>query len=543
MPFSKNTNLTDQSYLASLGAFITIAALAVDPFSQQVLQYYDCLQVVPRSIASIPKTNRYSVTGMHTGALSASLDGPAQVAIYMGLLNPPSNSSSSISVDCPTGNCTFPADAGATFSTLGMCHSCTDISDTVSANTTTIPRNYTLESGAWVGREVLTSTVLADYDDSLFAFEALMLNYPERCMDGAELKSSASDCTPEDPFAVRCTLDPCVQTYAANVTESVYSETLLSSENLPYVMDNGFYWILATNRTLDNGTWRSCNASTTPTPSNTVGIGANGTIPTGTKQAAEAQLYYPDSCVWVFNFTSAISHREFLSNTLTDTELSYYAIPTAIVGELWLQNLYRNGSANASTVDDFMQGLTMSMTANMRSRGDTPSSGWATGTPLASKTCIRVRWAWFALPAALWVLAVGFVAMLLAQSTFGAGSRRAWWQQRTWKSSVLVPLFLGFDASTREKLRDAGSPAVSGQEMQDAARSMRVQLCDQGSGLEFMDTSAREKEGAEMPGSEAVSEGDGAQRSSLLEPEHVAGASRSSRPQSPVSWRSVSPPA
>ncbi|EKG16900.1 hypothetical protein MPH_05881 [Macrophomina phaseolina MS6] len=544
---------TRKHYLASLGAFITIAALAVDPFSQQVLQYYDCLEPVAGSIARIPKTNRYSTGGMHTGAGSATLDGPTQVAIYMGLLNPPANSSASVSVDCSTGNCTFPADSGATFSTLGMCHSCTDISDTVSVNDTKVPVNYTLESGSWVGRELLAS-VLAQTSKSyepLFDFEALMLNYPDNCTaDGEGIRPA--DCIPVDPFAVHCSLRPCLQTYGANVTESVYTEELISSEELPFILDNGKYWVLGTDKTLENGAWSDCNATTHPTAANTLGIGPNGTLGgTRTSEGGNVTLYYPDPCFWAFNYSAAVPLREFLYGMFDGNQLAYYAVPTAIVGDLWLQNLYQNGSATMSTVDAYMTGFMNSLTANIRTRGETPSSGYVAGTPLASKTCIRVRWAWFALPSALWLLTVAFLAVLLLQSRFKAHGALSW-QQDGWKSSILVPLFHGFDRDTLEKLRrsadadaDGASPAVSGQGMQSIARQMRVELRYEESGLQFVDVSPGVKEALVTGRSEAsLDESGNAQRDSLLVPDSAApGAGRTSRPQSPISWKSVSPPA
>lgn len=557
MPYSRHylvrTKLTDQSYLASLGAFITIAALAVDPFSQQVIQYYDCLQTDTGSTARIPKTNRYSVGGMHTGARSATLDGPTQVAIYMGLLSPPANSSASISVDCPTGNCTFPAtDDGATFSTLAICRSCSDISSTVTVNDTTTPVNYTLDSGPWVGQQVLASTAgKASTNNAIYTFEALMLNYPDNCTATDSL-SSDGGCWPEDPFAVRCSLRPCLQTYGANVTENVYAESLVSSTPLPYVIDNGWWWILAANRTLVDGAWRDCNASTAPTSTNTVGITENGTVYHGGEaQAAGGVTYYPDACVWVFNYTAALPLGDFLYDMFEGSNVQFYASPSALVSELWLENLYRNGSASLATVDAFMDGLATSMTANVRTRGETASGGYAQGTPLVSRTCIRVRWAWFALPTALWVLAVGFLAALLLRSAFRSEGR-LWWQQGTWKSSVLVPFFHGLDGDTLERFRggpvradtNASAPAVSGREMQDMARSTRVRLCYEDSGLKFVGAAAGEKGGEVSERSESGLDESSAQQSSPLVPNpDVSVANNPPRSRSPVSWRSVSPPA
>lgn len=377
-----------------------------------------------------------------------------------------------------------------------------------------------------------------------------MLNYPDNCTATDSLNSNGG-CWPENPFAVRCSLRPCLQTYGANVTENVYAETPVSSTPLPYVIDNGWWWILAANRTLVDGAWRDCNASTAPTSTNTVGITENGAVYHGEGQAADGVTYYPDACVWVFNYTAALPLGDFLYDMFEGSNVQFYASPSALVGELWLENLYRNGSATLDTVDAFMDGVATSMTANVRTRGETASSGYAQGTPLVSRTCIRARWAWFALPGALWVLAVGFLVALLLRSAFRSEGR-LWWQQGTWKSSVLVPFFHGLDGDTLERFRggpvradtNASAPAVSGREMQDMARSTRVRLCYEDSGLKFVGAAAGEKGGEVSERSESGLDESSAQQSSplVLNPD-VSVANNPPRSRSPVSWRSVSPPA
>jgi hypothetical protein len=90
------------SYLASLGAFITIIALAIDPFSQQIIRYYNCLQADPHAVARIPWTNNYTDHGLMARYLNAEIDAPMSGVIYMVLLGSPGNDI--LPFECRTGN-------------------------------------------------------------------------------------------------------------------------------------------------------------------------------------------------------------------------------------------------------------------------------------------------------------------------------------------------------------------------------------------------------------------------------------------------------
>ncbi|KAL1644250.1 hypothetical protein SLS58_004530 [Diplodia intermedia] len=394
-----------------------------------------------------------------------------------------------------------------------MCYSCIDISDTVSVNDSTTPTNFTLPSGIWAGQTVLTATGIGadtNYNDTLFDFEALMLNYASNCHATGDQASPTDDCSyPQTPFAVRCSLHPCLRTYGANVTGSVYTETLVSSTNLPASRSetNGYMWSLATEPVLQAGVWRSCNTTSSPTSSNVFAVEPtnNTLVPSQSRGSTDNLTYYPDACIWAYNFGAALSLQEYLGDMFAGNALQFYATPAALVGDLWLQNLYRNGTADAASVRAYMDGLAASVTANMRARGDdnTRRAGHAAGTPLVARTCVRVRWAWLALPAALAALALGFLAALVV-------AVRAWEVERGsprvagWKSSALVPLFHGLDGRVMmvERHRrgtaggadddDAGglsSVAVSRSEMQEIARRTRVRLDHEGRGLRFVETS------------------------------------------------------
>ncbi|KAL1650425.1 hypothetical protein SLS58_001243 [Diplodia intermedia] len=71
--------------MATLGAIITVLAVASDPFIQQVIRYHSCAQDESSEAASILWTNNYTATGAHVGAGMTTLDLPMQAALYQAV--------------------------------------------------------------------------------------------------------------------------------------------------------------------------------------------------------------------------------------------------------------------------------------------------------------------------------------------------------------------------------------------------------------------------------------------------------------------------
>lgn len=146
-----------------LGALIILITLAVDPFSQASVGYYSCRRPAP-SLASIPRTNSwYDRAQVHIDPLTAMIGAPMQLALYLGFFQPPANSSVSIEVSCTTGNCTFPGEDSASFSTLSMCHTCEDVTRYAVKNTSEMGTpQYTLPSGlAATGYNVFNTSAIS----------------------------------------------------------------------------------------------------------------------------------------------------------------------------------------------------------------------------------------------------------------------------------------------------------------------------------------------------------------------------------------------
>ncbi|MCJ1470976.1 hypothetical protein MMC07_009624 [Pseudocyphellaria aurata] len=448
--------------LAVFGALITIIALAIGPFSQQVLQYDECLQPIPDGIAYIRKANSYTKAGSRLSGDSVGLDNTMAAALYVGLIQPPANATSSIPFECSTGNCTIPEDQGANYSSLAMCSNCTDISATISRNITQINKQfvaYSLPSGPKIGwANNLSSSDLhwmssAAYSnlnttrnrDYISAFDALMYRTNwTTCPDILD-RDQESDIDPEcgyEPFAVSCSIYPCRKTYTAHVTNSVLYEKLLSTTRIPM-------------------------ASASPQ------VNSSGYTLTGCFGAD------PDSsndCLWSFGWesTQALSLYLFdlFSGDPVHSTLEPFT-PDTSTGKPWQMRLFSNGNATNASANAYMEGLANAMTSIIRQYGDPPYGGYVEGFALDLQTCIKVQWAWLALPSVLIALAIVFLLLTILET-------RSW--NMKWKSSALALLFYGLDARSRQQY----GGIMDLQTMKDTAGQLQAKLARSEAGWQFV---------------------------------------------------------
>jgi len=109
--------------VASLGAILTVAILASDPFTQQMIHYVGCSELMSNEPATVPRALYYENDGIHTGALESSVNTRVQSSINSGLFA----NGYQVKALCPSGNCTFEQEYGS----VGYCSSCMDISHSV----------------------------------------------------------------------------------------------------------------------------------------------------------------------------------------------------------------------------------------------------------------------------------------------------------------------------------------------------------------------------------------------------------------------------
>jgi hypothetical protein len=482
LPMPNRTNVRI-SYLATFGAFITVAALAVDPFSQQILQTYSCSVVVPDLTASIPRGNNF--TADHTTTTSGSyipvLDSQMAGAIFLGALSPTRNISSQVTAQCPSGNCTFSTSAGATYETIAMCSSCEDISSSIvdlqlqNPNGTKYRELPESSRGAndtltiSTAYKLLTRVVEATEN---FTFESLMLTLDPAC---ANLTLGDQSCNRRGgAFATRCSLIPCVQSYTATITNFTLEEELVSSTNMVY--DRGSYWMhgsysLVTNSTIRNGVRHDCITTSHATAENTIPLTWNNTLTSGILWNAGSRKkshWTSPHCVFHFD-VSSLAVTAYLANMYNKQSLWRGE------GDLWIKNLYNRGYADLESANKYMNGLAMSMTMHMR-KSQNATKDPALGTVHAQKTCVRINWAWISLPASLVLMAIMFLAV-----TMWSSLTQSW--HGTWKSSSLALVLASVESET---LLQAGILDKKSK-MSSTAKSIEVQFMKTERGWGFVE--------------------------------------------------------
>lgn len=292
-----------------------------------------------------------------------------------------------------------------------------------------------------------------------------------------------------DSFAVSCILNPCVKIYGANISGSIYSEGELDVEFLANSWNQGSRsYSMATNKTLRDGIWHSCDPSAQNNSINIILV--NKTTMTSISYGDDRDvgpdtLWYPMDYVWRFSQQAVDSMGVFLNTFFSDKILSSpYGSPSGAFGDPWLVNLYRNGTATMDTVDTYMDGLAWSITATMRQNSaDTNALRFVTGQAITMKACLVVRWAWLSLPASLLGLELAFLATVI----FVTSTSKHWGED--WKSSILALLFHGLEGNPpRKKEGDQSSNTIPGSAdgMMEAARGVMVQLRKGDAGWQFV---------------------------------------------------------
>ncbi|KAL2287106.1 hypothetical protein FJTKL_06109 [Diaporthe vaccinii] len=135
-----------KAWILRLGALIILLDVAVDPFSQQLVQLRQDLVYNEDRETILSDAGRYSkgswfrqqllyldptAVDPNTTLVTADADFSMQSAILFGLDQPLKNVVQQGAFNCPTGNCTWPE-----YESLAICNSCVDITDKLERHTT-----------------------------------------------------------------------------------------------------------------------------------------------------------------------------------------------------------------------------------------------------------------------------------------------------------------------------------------------------------------------------------------------------------------------
>lgn len=123
-----------ERHLVSLGALITVLALAYEPFFQQILTYPERMIPVGQSVTWAATTFEQDPFIKVRKTADEVYKDPSMTLAIDAVFNTPSVEIRPSKVRCPTGTCTWPS-----YSTLGVCHQCQDMSQALQY----ICRNHT----------------------------------------------------------------------------------------------------------------------------------------------------------------------------------------------------------------------------------------------------------------------------------------------------------------------------------------------------------------------------------------------------------------
>ncbi|KAF2968381.1 hypothetical protein GQX73_g5218 [Xylaria multiplex] len=510
-------SIAPRNPLVGAGAIVIILMVIVDPFIQQLLEYYDCRSIVKDARASIGRTeywqdldSRSHPIGTATNAGLASW----QKAINAGVFA----SDQTMSFDCVTGNCTF----SRPYSTLAFCTLCDDLSDalliqnltqTINNKTTwgynnTLPSSLSLinheagESMTWVVSGVKLNNksgvdieiILGKTPDNVFTNNFIINTFDNASYETCMSKTGNNIWECRGYGAAMCQLFPCVKKFLATIENGVLNETLIGTdgalEEWSKFAGNG---LQDTMTTLDISCATPDDISQLRDAGYVISpdqkwLGFN--ISWDVSESVPADAPFPQSlqakgCLFSYDVQSANNLwedlRHFFVGSLTSTFRAETNL-TSLTGPLSLQQIFNWGNTSFERIDSTFSNVSQALTIFSRELGTGNRSVAALGDVNTFHTCLRVRWPWIAFPATLAVFSWIFFAFVLCNQ-HGAN-----WLP-VWKSSTL-PLLLNVsinhtnNAGLRLKMTIIGSQI---DDLEAIAHQVKAHLEETARGVKLVD--------------------------------------------------------
>lgn len=523
-------------YLPVLGAFITIAALAIDPITQAMIEHKGCLLPIEpwrTDVAEVSRTNYYlgSYTNPTDNLTGLGADNSMEMAIDRGL-HYPQETADLVNFKCATGNCTFQqgTEGSSWFSSLAMCYSCKNITDQVISEmvpgtgddnrtwwlppltpqivpgteaededlplvATNTPK--TARVNAWGKTPKISTTshpwLNFERDKSFYSFDILMLTDPgcEACWS-----TDANNMA----VALRCSLDACVKDYHAKVQNGVYSEA--EDGQPPRILKKAFAgpdtplkyfgspgWAFVTNTSLIDGQERQCVATENWEPRSVRVDFIDDQLLTidqidfKSNESRPNSKFYRQECVWAIDsmtwFALSFSLDRFL---VADGKGTFNDMIDLVEGPMWLRRMFASASGNMSTVETVVRGLANAMTAAIRNKPYGENDRRAT-VPNLQPGLNRSRGTISSMQTCVYVhwgwiaypialLGLQWIFSILLLIRRSSSTFEGERERLAWKSSPLALLFHGLD----DKLRMKHSRINTLKKMKGVAEDVNVYL-------------------------------------------------------------------
>ena len=329
--------MSTSRHVAVLGAWITLLALAIDPFTQQIIHPVACDRAVLGTLGKVPRA--INLTSFDETIYD---DQGVEMSMLASIYTDLTEGDRPIDVQCPTGNCTFTQESNpdVSYQTLGFESVCVDVSEEVRmmyedssdiGNTWHIPRISTNETikpanpndGWWAysadtlfrfgdiirlvatmndrGRIYFPEYWTAKQNESpMVSFTTLMMNF-----DGDNCEETF--CLPTDmPLAIECKIWPAILTIKSRIDSANLYETTVGSEPLNYHADPGHGYIYdrcdaMPAQVLRDGFWEPCSGSSVETPGSSVPIRPD---------FFSTKTWYAPDCVWNIDYGAVTGIRQ-----------------------------------------------------------------------------------------------------------------------------------------------------------------------------------------------------------------------------------------
>ncbi|KAI0435269.1 hypothetical protein F5Y09DRAFT_293549 [Xylaria sp. FL1042] len=141
------------SLVAYLGSLTILLALAFEPFSQQLLHFDERVITYPYQRSSVPLSTVYDYDAQGVDGVSSVIVGPRDNPMRAAVVNGIYDVVKDPPFTCPGATCSYP-----TFTTMGVCSECEDITSTIVKTQVNVsfgqlwsyrtPNNLTIEASA-----------------------------------------------------------------------------------------------------------------------------------------------------------------------------------------------------------------------------------------------------------------------------------------------------------------------------------------------------------------------------------------------------------
>ncbi|KFH41272.1 hypothetical protein ACRE_080270 [Hapsidospora chrysogenum ATCC 11550] len=449
-----------------------LLAIGLDPFSQNLIDFYDNHVVDATQTAMVTRGRWYETLGpprrAHAWATNPVLKSNVDHAIVS--LGQSTNASLPQYI-CNTGNCTYPA-----FATLAYQANCTDLSDRVERNCTA--------SGCSVG--IRGSESGLGYHTIRGGYATLMAAYVINARDAIVHGSEASflpvfqalriDMGPDtDPYRVtdalvaerldnkteivaqECVITQCVRSIEASVRQGVYRETVLDTYVETEESNISHAGVMRPPWGPDKGIQ--------PGDDNTFGVLA--TVESGMWEDRYPQSILTGNISTADAYTGLDFETDQLQNIFFANVSTLEKCPFTIGGRK---------DPFACAINAMAEAYTQTVRDAGYAANGTASEDLAMGETLVMRTFIRVEWPWITLHVAVWLLtAVGWGGTVWQTKRLGIPF---------WRNDPMPMVYMYADAQQEQKQeqqqKQGQGAAALAMDMETGGDDMLMRLRNEG---------------------------------------------------------------